>query len=336
MAHVQYQTTVDWDPTLKDLGYVDSDTIGAAFAGLVESAIKVTAGAPTATVGKFIPAAQVKNAVSGITYTNTGSTAAPVWSVISVGGGGGMVIGGAVTGGTATQILFVGAGAVLDQSASLTWNDLTQVFSITGTLSGTSFSVNDTTRTIAASTLIAGVGAELQVNATSAGSRYTTGANSWGFFADNSGGGASKIFGGATTYTWPAVDAIGVMKSNGTGSLSLAPAVFTGAALATHSHDLQYSSAEVLTVTPGTGLSSLAAGAPIGIVESVYVTAGGVTGAFTVIPSGIIPATKECTYDQTTGQFFFLIADAVTSATVSYVSRAVSSVSGGTPAGTIA
>jgi len=88
MAFVQYQTTVDWDVTLKDLGYVDSDTIGSSFAGLVESAIKVTSGAPTATAGKFIPGAIVKNAVTGVLYVNTGSTASPVWSVIDANTGG--------------------------------------------------------------------------------------------------------------------------------------------------------------------------------------------------------------------------------------------------------
>lgn len=110
---------------------------------------------------------------------------------------------------------------------------------------------------------------------------------------------------------------------------------FLGAALATHSHNLQTSSAEALTVTPGTGVSSAAVSLPIAIVESVYITAGGVTGAVKVIPAGQTPATKECTYNSTTGVFQFLIADAVTAVRVTYVTRADTAVSAGTPAGTI-
>lgn len=85
---VQYSTEVIWDSTLKDLEYTDSSTIGAAFAGLVKYAVKVTTGAPTATAGKFIPGAIISNAVSGVNYQNTGSTASPVWSVIDVSSGG--------------------------------------------------------------------------------------------------------------------------------------------------------------------------------------------------------------------------------------------------------
>lgn len=85
---VQYQTGVSWDATLKDLEYTDSSTIGAAFAGLVISAVKVTAGAPSATAGKFIPGAIIQNAVSGVLYSNTGTTASPVWSVIDTASGG--------------------------------------------------------------------------------------------------------------------------------------------------------------------------------------------------------------------------------------------------------
>jgi hypothetical protein len=77
MAHVQYQTSVDWDATLTDLGYTS--------AGLVESAVKITSGAPAATAGKFIAAAQIKNSVTGITYTNEGTTASPVWNAIEAG-----------------------------------------------------------------------------------------------------------------------------------------------------------------------------------------------------------------------------------------------------------
>lgn len=111
---------------------------------------------------------------------------------------------------------------------------------------------------------------------------------------------------------------------------------FTGAALGTHSHLLQESTGEVLTVTPGTGVSSAAVGAPIAVVESVYVTAGGVTGVFALVPGGVTPtASEEVGYNPTTGVFQFLIADAVTSATVQYVSRATTAVTAGTPACTV-
>lgn len=123
-------------------------------------------------------------------------------------------------------------------------------------------------------------------------------------------------------------------KTLSTPASSSVPA-FTGAPLGTHSHDFVVSSAEAITVTAGTGVSSAVASIPVGMVESVYVTAGGVTGAVTVIPAGQTPATKECTYNATTGVFQFLIADAVTAAVVTYATRAVSAVSAGTPGGTV-
>lgn len=109
---------------------------------------------------------------------------------------------------------------------------------------------------------------------------------------------------------------------------------FAGDALGTHSHALQQSAGEVLTVNPGTGVSSAAVGAPIGNVESVYVTAaGGATGPYALVPGGVSPGVSQVGYDPTTGVFQFLAADAVTAATVQYVSRAVSDISGGTPSG---
>lgn len=85
---VQYSTTVDWDVTLIDCEYTDASTAPAALQGMVKFAVKTTTGAPTATAGKFIPAAIISNAISGINYQNTGTTASPVWSVIDVSSGG--------------------------------------------------------------------------------------------------------------------------------------------------------------------------------------------------------------------------------------------------------
>lgn len=85
---VQYSTDVIWDSTLKDLEYTDASTMPTALQGLVQSAVKVTSGAPTATAGKFIPGAIIQNAVSGVLYANSGTTASPVWSVIDTASGG--------------------------------------------------------------------------------------------------------------------------------------------------------------------------------------------------------------------------------------------------------
>ncbi len=82
MADVYYKMTVEWDADLRDLGY--ADTLGGnPVSGLVVSATKITTGAPAATAGKFMPGAIIQNGISGVLYSNTGSTASPVWSVIS-------------------------------------------------------------------------------------------------------------------------------------------------------------------------------------------------------------------------------------------------------------
>lgn len=78
---IQYKTDVDWDTTLFDLEYTDIDNTVAK--GLVARACKNTSGAPAATAGYFMVGAVVTNAVTGIQYKNTGTTASPVWSVIS-------------------------------------------------------------------------------------------------------------------------------------------------------------------------------------------------------------------------------------------------------------
>ena len=76
--------TVNWDLELTDLVLLPSTAFTRALgiAGLVTSAVKMTTGAPAATAGKFIPSATVQNAISGLVYQNTGSTAAPVWSIM--------------------------------------------------------------------------------------------------------------------------------------------------------------------------------------------------------------------------------------------------------------
>ena len=81
---VQYYTVVPWDSSLRDVEVTDTDTMPTALQGLVIRAVKVTTGAPTATAGKFMRAAQVLNAISGVTYINTGTTASPVFQTVNV------------------------------------------------------------------------------------------------------------------------------------------------------------------------------------------------------------------------------------------------------------
>jgi hypothetical protein len=81
---MQYKTNVQWDSALTDLELIQSDanTRKVGIAGLVYRATKMTTGAPATTAGVFIPGAIIQNAVSGVNYQNTGSTASPVWSVM--------------------------------------------------------------------------------------------------------------------------------------------------------------------------------------------------------------------------------------------------------------
>lgn len=156
MAFVQYQTTVDWDSTLTDLGYTSD--------GYVESAVKTTTGAPTATAGKFITAAQILNKVSGITYTNTGTTASPVWSVLGGGGGGGMAIGDSIADADAGSILYVDGTGNLTQDVGFTRTStgVTKVLSTFGPAM-TEFQVSDNLFGLGFS----GVGNKLSVGADS-------------------------------------------------------------------------------------------------------------------------------------------------------------------------
>lgn len=74
---------VTWDTTLRDLMYVDANNPDATLNGLVQSAIMTATGAPAATAGYFMPGALIQNAVDGTLYLNTGTTAVPVWTIVS-------------------------------------------------------------------------------------------------------------------------------------------------------------------------------------------------------------------------------------------------------------
>lgn len=78
---VQYKTSVLWDSSLVSLSLIESTpaTRKAGIAGAIQFAVKITAGAPTATPGKFMPSAEVFNAVTGTIYRNGGTLALPVF-----------------------------------------------------------------------------------------------------------------------------------------------------------------------------------------------------------------------------------------------------------------
>ncbi len=84
---VQYSTVVDWDTTLIDVEFTDTDTAPTAMQGLVQFAIKTTSGVPTATVGKFARGAIVQNAATGIVYIMNGTTASPTFTPIDTAAG---------------------------------------------------------------------------------------------------------------------------------------------------------------------------------------------------------------------------------------------------------
>jgi len=96
MADINYDTVVSWDATIADVGYADADN-GAILKGLAISGLKITTGAPTATVGKWLPGALVQNVIDGTTYQNTGTTASPTWSLLDAGGSGITALTGDVT-----------------------------------------------------------------------------------------------------------------------------------------------------------------------------------------------------------------------------------------------
>lgn len=119
MAHVNYDTVVDWDAEIIDVGYADADNQDTQ--GLAISGIKITTGAPAATAGHWLPGAIVSNIVSGIVYINAGSTASPAWQAIEAGtialANGHIFVGSA--GGVATDVAMSG-DATIDNTGAVT------------------------------------------------------------------------------------------------------------------------------------------------------------------------------------------------------------------------
>lgn len=121
---MNYKTNVIWDTSLVELWVTGSDakTRAAGVADLVISAVKITTGAPANTAGKFIPAAIVHNAISGINYENAGTTASPNFVAMATGAGGITQLTGDVTAGpgSGSQVATIAALAVTNAKISAT------------------------------------------------------------------------------------------------------------------------------------------------------------------------------------------------------------------------
>lgn len=157
---------------------------------------------------------------------------------------------------------------------------------------------------------------------------------------DKSGYGFQVLYSASGTespYSVPAVrvkvytDGVSAFTPGGSNS---AP-VFTGLPLANHTHTLSVSQDSVVSVTAGTGVSAALASPPIASVDNIYIVAGGVTGPAVIVPTGSVASSKQVSINYTTGVLQFLVADAVTSAKVTYTLATANVASGGTPAGSV-
>lgn len=119
---MQYQTTVIWDPSLVNLETLPTVLPNSKLNELVLRAVKITTGAPAATPNRFVPGAIIVNAYDANEYQNVGTTASPVWSLISTSttqalGSGQILVGNAS--GIATQRTMSG-DATLSNTGSIT------------------------------------------------------------------------------------------------------------------------------------------------------------------------------------------------------------------------
>lgn len=121
---INYRREVNWDTTLVDLE--------ANASTLITQFTKRTSGIPAATPRRFIPAA-IAQVNDGTLWYNSGTTALPVWTQISGGGGAGITsINGDVT---AAQIIAAGSGISVVTAAGTTTVSNTGVTSF-NTLTG--------------------------------------------------------------------------------------------------------------------------------------------------------------------------------------------------------
>lgn len=85
---MNYDIKPNWDTnivlafTLGNVGVSNTGYTLTGFQGLVYDAVYGVTGAPTAVPGKYIPGATVRNAISGVVYRNSGSTASPAWTAM--------------------------------------------------------------------------------------------------------------------------------------------------------------------------------------------------------------------------------------------------------------
>lgn len=95
---------------------------------------------------------------------------------------------------------------------------------ISGNFNLTTFQVDDLTRSVSASVVVAGVGSTFRFNATRAEMLYSNGGTNWGFSAESSGGGETKITANNQIWIWPQADSVGTqaLVSDGAGNLTWA------------------------------------------------------------------------------------------------------------------
>lgn len=83
MSQINYKQKVSWDANIIDVGLLGSEqSVPSALRGLASEGTYIVTGAPAATVGQWAPGAVVTNAIDATLYQMTGTTAAPVWSLI--------------------------------------------------------------------------------------------------------------------------------------------------------------------------------------------------------------------------------------------------------------
>lgn len=179
---IQYRTVVGWDRTLVALEFVEDDAVTrkAGIAGLVNYAVKITTGAPAATAGKFMKAAQIQNAVDGTWYENTGTTASPTWSLVPSSGSGITQLTGDVTAGP-------GSGS---QAATIAANAVTTAKILNGAV---------TTAKIAANSVD---GTKIALTSQATGSIMYYNGTDWVVLVIGTAGQVLTVNGGATAPVW--------------------------------------------------------------------------------------------------------------------------------------
>lgn len=114
-------------------------------------------------------------------------------------------------------------------------------------------------------------------------------------------------------------------------AVATAPA-FSGSALSSHSHNLDTVIDEVVTISSGTGtLANLPA-----MVQSIYATAGLITGPLILIPIAATLLTGLVKVDMSTGVITCFSGNLITQVKVTYMKKPTVGASGGTPSGSVA